>query len=200
MDYSIDSLCARVVALERELAKFKGEPTPRKQNRQNHNTVLAAAVSQAAAVKACDERRRERRQQLQDVPQQIFVNQTKTRRRAAITDQAAYLAEDVTSTTVASQVCKSCHNLGHSSSSCPYVKQAQSTALRRNRPSYGEFIDRQRQSHSQAYAPWTPDLDRSLMTHFNRGRSPEELAEMFGRSKRAILIRIGKLSGGAVAF
>lgn len=55
------------------------------------------------------------------------------------------------------------------------------------------YVEVQRQAH--AYAPWTPDEDRSLLDLYDGGMSISEIAEALGRNTGAITSRIKKLTG-----
>jgi isopropylmalate/homocitrate/citramalate synthase len=50
-----------------------------------------------------------------------------------------------------------------------------------------------RETHQQAYLPWTTEDDNKLELLFCEGKKAKELAEIFGRSKGAINSRIKKL-------
>lgn len=54
-------------------------------------------------------------------------------------------------------------------------------------------IKKIRKSHTQAYEPWTPKADKKLVTLFRKGKTVNELSEIFGRTKGAIRARINKL-------
>lgn len=54
-------------------------------------------------------------------------------------------------------------------------------------------VPEKRQSHKEAYQPWTPELDKELMTKADTGASIGSLAEQFGRTKGAIYARLKKL-------
>src|SRR5690606_35922014 len=50
-----------------------------------------------------------------------------------------------------------------------------------------------RESHKDAYRPWTPELDEELTGMFCEGINLRDLAKHFGRTKGAISSRIKKL-------
>ena len=50
-----------------------------------------------------------------------------------------------------------------------------------------------RQSHKEAYQPWSPDLDKELIAMADTGASVGEMAEHFGRTKGAVYSRLKKL-------
>ena len=54
-------------------------------------------------------------------------------------------------------------------------------------------VEKVRQLHKQAYAPWTAEDDSKLELLFCEGKKPKELAQIFGRKEGAITSRIKKL-------
>jgi hypothetical protein len=50
-----------------------------------------------------------------------------------------------------------------------------------------------KQTHTQAYEPWTKETDEILTRLFHQGKSVKELSEIFGRTQGAIRFRIEKL-------
>ena len=64
---------------------------------------------------------------------------------------------------------------------------------KRSEKSLPENIKKIRQSHSQAYKPWTNQADEKLVALFRQGKSVDELSDIFGRTKGAIRSRINKL-------
>lgn len=54
-------------------------------------------------------------------------------------------------------------------------------------------VDKVRQVHKQAYAPWTKEDDSKLEVLFCEGKKTKELAQLFGRNEGAISSRIKKL-------
>lgn len=57
------------------------------------------------------------------------------------------------------------------------------------------YMDRQRQQHAHAYAPWTAEEERLLMEMYQQGMSIREIAEMLKRNNGVITSRIKKLTG-----
>lgn len=57
-------------------------------------------------------------------------------------------------------------------------------------------IDKNKQSntHRNAYTKWNDKADNHLRLLFNQGISIEQLSELFGRTKGAILSRLKKLN------
>ncbi len=56
-----------------------------------------------------------------------------------------------------------------------------------------EYLEKIRQTHGQAYMPWTKDDDGRLESLFSEGKKVAELARLFGRQDGAIRARIKKL-------
>lgn len=56
-------------------------------------------------------------------------------------------------------------------------------------------MDKQKQLHANAYAPWTHEDDQLLIQMHGEGKSVEELAEYFKRNNGSIRSRIKKLGG-----
>lgn len=54
------------------------------------------------------------------------------------------------------------------------------------------YMEQQKQIHTNAYAKWTDEDDRLLKELYGKGISVEELSQIFGRNKGAILARINK--------
>ncbi|HVU57270.1 MAG TPA: 3'-5' exonuclease, partial [Puia sp.] len=54
-------------------------------------------------------------------------------------------------------------------------------------------VSDKRQSHKEAYQPWTPELDKELIAMADSGASISSLAEYFGRTKGAVYSRLKKL-------
>lgn len=54
-------------------------------------------------------------------------------------------------------------------------------------------VEKIRQSHQQAYLPWTTEDDNKLEQLFCEGKKTKELAQIFGRQAGAINSRIKKL-------
>ena len=54
-------------------------------------------------------------------------------------------------------------------------------------------VDKIRETHKQAYLPWTEEDDNKLELLFCEGKKAKELAEIFGRNIVAINSRIKKL-------
>lgn len=54
-------------------------------------------------------------------------------------------------------------------------------------------VDKIRETHKQAYQPWTQDDDNQLEILFCEGKKVKELAQIFGRNDGAISSRIKKL-------
>lgn len=54
-------------------------------------------------------------------------------------------------------------------------------------------VEKIRETHQQAYLPWTTDDDNKLELLFCEGKKSKELAEIFGRNVGAINSRIKKL-------
>jgi ATP-dependent exoDNAse (exonuclease V) beta subunit len=50
-----------------------------------------------------------------------------------------------------------------------------------------------KQSHKEAYQPWSPELDKELKAMADTGASIGEMAEHFGRTKGAVYARLKKL-------
>jgi superfamily I DNA/RNA helicase len=50
-----------------------------------------------------------------------------------------------------------------------------------------------RQSHKEAYQPWSPELDKELIAMADTGASVGDMAEHFGRTKGAVYSRLKKL-------
>lgn len=50
-----------------------------------------------------------------------------------------------------------------------------------------------KQTHKQAYEPWTVEADEKLVLLFRQGKNVKELSEIFGRTKGGIRSRINKL-------
>ena len=55
------------------------------------------------------------------------------------------------------------------------------------------YMDRQKQLHEHAYAPWTKKDDDYLVELYKEGKSIKELMEIFGRNSGAIRSRLRKL-------
>ncbi len=55
-------------------------------------------------------------------------------------------------------------------------------------------IDQKRESHRDAYQPWTPESDKELKIMYDNNASISKMAEHFGRTKGAILSRLKKLN------
>lgn len=56
-----------------------------------------------------------------------------------------------------------------------------------------ERVARVRQTHPNAFAPWSPDEDRRLREEFDAGAGVAALARAFGRPSGAIRMRLEKL-------
>lgn len=54
-------------------------------------------------------------------------------------------------------------------------------------------VKKVRETHTQAYLPWTPEDDNKLELLFCEGTKMKELAKIFGRNEGAISSRIKKL-------
>jgi len=54
-------------------------------------------------------------------------------------------------------------------------------------------VEKIRQVHKQAYAPWTTEDDNKLELLYCEGKKTKELAQVFGRNEGAINSRIKKL-------
>lgn len=54
-------------------------------------------------------------------------------------------------------------------------------------------VEKIRETHKQAYLPWTPEDDSKLELLFCEGKKVKELAQIFGRNDGAISSRIKKL-------
>lgn len=54
-------------------------------------------------------------------------------------------------------------------------------------------VEKIRESHQQAYLPWTTEDDNNLVLLYCEGKKVNELAEIFGRNAGAIKSRIKKL-------
>ncbi|MBE7510461.1 MAG: DUF3276 family protein [Bacteroidia bacterium] len=54
-------------------------------------------------------------------------------------------------------------------------------------------VEKIRETHEQAYLPWTTEDDNKLETLFCEGKKVKELAQIFGRKEGAISSRIKKL-------
>jgi hypothetical protein len=67
---------------------------------------------------------------------------------------------------------------------------------------YNNFVEFENGSNPQnikpkeSYQTWTPALDSELIKLFKKGRSIQELAHFFGRSKGSIWSRVKKLDLG----
>lgn len=55
------------------------------------------------------------------------------------------------------------------------------------------YMERQKQLHAKAYAPWTEEDDQLLIQHYEEGKSIKDLMEIFARNSGAIKSRIRKL-------
>lgn len=55
------------------------------------------------------------------------------------------------------------------------------------------YMDKQKQLHANAYAPWTKDDDNRLKQLYAERKSTAELMEIFGRNRGAIKSRLKKL-------
>lgn len=55
------------------------------------------------------------------------------------------------------------------------------------------YMDRIKETHKQAYEPWTVEADEKLLYLLRKGKSIKELSEIFGRTRGAILSRINRL-------
>ena len=62
-----------------------------------------------------------------------------------------------------------------------------------SRKSPHEHVEKVREVHSKAYEPWTKQDDEKLVWLFRKGKTVQELSEIFGRTKGAIHSRIEKL-------
>lgn len=58
-------------------------------------------------------------------------------------------------------------------------------------------VDKVRETHGEAYAPWSDEQDRELLKMYEAGDSAEEIAAQFGRTKGAIQSRLKRLMGDA---
>lgn len=54
-------------------------------------------------------------------------------------------------------------------------------------------VSQKRESHNDAYQPWTPELDKELKKMYDSGMSVSKMAGHFGRTKGAILSRLKRL-------
>jgi hypothetical protein len=50
-----------------------------------------------------------------------------------------------------------------------------------------------KETHEQAYEPWSPEADEKLILLFRQGKTVKELSKIFGRTNGAIRSRINKL-------
>lgn len=57
------------------------------------------------------------------------------------------------------------------------------------------YIEKQRLTHPNAYAPWTEEDDQKLMSLFSSGYTKEQLMQYFGRNEGSIRSRVNKLFG-----
>jgi hypothetical protein len=64
------------------------------------------------------------------------------------------------------------------------------------RPSGISAMEKAKQKHPRAYAPWTEAEDAELKTMHAAGRSAAEMAEHFQRQPSAIRSRLGKMGIG----
>jgi protein-tyrosine phosphatase len=54
-------------------------------------------------------------------------------------------------------------------------------------------VEKIRETHNQAYLPWTEEDDNKLKELFYKGQKTKELSQIFGRNEGAISSRIKKL-------
>lgn len=69
--------------------------------------------------------------------------------------------------------------------------QTKNEKLKTNSKAYS--VNNIRQTHKEAYKPWTQEDDNKLETLLCEGKSANELAKIFGRKDGAITSRIKKL-------
>jgi len=62
------------------------------------------------------------------------------------------------------------------------------------RPTGISAMEKAKQKHPRAYAPWTESEDAELKTMHAAGKSPAEMAEHFQRQPSAIRSRLGKMA------
>ena len=55
-------------------------------------------------------------------------------------------------------------------------------------------LEKIRETHKQAYLPWTEETDNKLKSLFSEGKSVKELAQIFERNEGAIQSRLKKLN------
>ena len=55
------------------------------------------------------------------------------------------------------------------------------------------YMERQKQLHANAYAPWTKEDDERLTALYEEGKTVKELMEIFQRNRGAIRSRLRKL-------
>ncbi len=56
-------------------------------------------------------------------------------------------------------------------------------------------LEKIREAHGKAYAPWNDEQDRELLKLYEGGKGAEEIAEHFGRTRGAIQSRLKRLMG-----
>lgn len=66
--------------------------------------------------------------------------------------------------------------------------------------SWQEKLDKMRQTHPNAYRPWTAEQDALLKQGFLSGTTLGELSELLGRHERSILLRLQKYFGEDVVI
>jgi hypothetical protein len=59
--------------------------------------------------------------------------------------------------------------------------------------SYADLVNRVRQAHGKAYAPWTADEERTMLARFRAGASVVDLSQQLGRSPSAVYSRLVQL-------
>lgn len=55
------------------------------------------------------------------------------------------------------------------------------------------YMERQKQLHAKAYAPWTDEEEMTLVSYFNQGLTTKEIAMRMNRNHGGISSRIKKL-------
>ncbi len=61
--------------------------------------------------------------------------------------------------------------------------------------SWQDKLARMRETHPNAYRPWTPEQDKLLQQEFQNGKELSALSELLGRHERSILLRLQKHFG-----
>lgn len=66
--------------------------------------------------------------------------------------------------------------------------------------SWKEKLEKMRESHPNAYRPWTGEQDDLLKQKFQQGSSPGELSDMLGRHERSVILRLQKHFGEDISL